>query len=166
MADELTELPLRAGPAPTSPPLPIAVMILLLGIIGPILFVRVAVPSPFLTIAALLLPIAGVIAMIAAVGSWRQRRTDRHVRTRAIIGPDGIVLLPRHGPAEPYGWTEIAAAHATSSVLMLHLKGDGGKHTRRAIRYGALETPVAMIEGRITVALQNTRTTAAGSPLS
>ncbi|MDD2875738.1 MAG: hypothetical protein PHT60_00760 [Acidiphilium sp.] len=150
-------LSLRAGAAPISPPLIVALMILALGMIGPIVFVRDAVPSLFLTIMAILLPVAGVVAMIASVESLRRRRADPHMRARAIISPDGIMLLPRPNVREHYRWHEIAAAHATKSAFMVHLKGEDGKSTRRAIRYGGLETPVAMIEGRIAVALQKSR---------
>ena len=157
MVDAPSELPLRAGPPPTTPPLPIALMIAALGIIGPILFVRVAAPSPFLTIAALILPIAGIIALVGSVESLRRRHADRSVRTRAVIGPAGILLLARPGKAEHHAWTDIAAAHATKSTLMLHLKGEDGKHTRRAIRYAGLETPVDLIQSRITASLAQSR---------
>lgn len=158
---DIDPLPLRAGPPPTSPPLPIALMIVALGVIGPILFVRVAVPSPLLTIMAILLAIAGVVALLASVDSLRRRRADPLVRTRALIGPDGITLTPHQADPEVYPWSDIYAAFASKSVLMLHLRGDGGKLTRRAIRYGALETPVEMIQGRITVGLAPTPPTRA-----
>ncbi|MCF3946878.1 hypothetical protein AiwAL_13260 [Acidiphilium sp. AL] len=159
MVDAPSELPLRAGPPPTSPPLPIALMIASLGIIGPILFVRVAVPSPFLSIAALLLPIAGIIALFGSVESLRRRHADRTVRTRAVIGKEGILLLSRPGESEHHPWSGIAAAHATKSSLTLHLKGETGKRTRRAIRYGGLETPVDLIESRIRAGLASSRET-------
>ncbi|MGC9268910.1 hypothetical protein [Acidiphilium sp.] len=146
------DLALRAGPAPVSPPLAVAFLILALGVAGPFVFVRDAVPSVFLTVAALLLPVAGGIAVIASVGSWRRFRADRAVRTRAIIGAEGIVLMARHGEIERYRWAEIAAARVSASVLTLHLRGEDGKHTRRAIRYQGLETPVEMLAGRIATA--------------
>lgn len=151
------DLALRAGPPPTSPPLPIALMIAALGVVGPILFVRVAVPSPFLTITALLLPIAGILALFGSVDSLRRRHGDRTVRTRATIGPDGILLLSRPGQAEHHPWSEIIAAHATKSTLMLHIRGEDGKPTRRAIRYGGLETPVELLESRIAANLAQSR---------
>ncbi|MHB1304310.1 MAG: hypothetical protein ACYCZB_12675 [Acidiphilium sp.] len=153
------DLPLRAGPPPVSPPLPVALMIAALGVLGPIVFVRYAVPSPFLTAASLLLPIAGVLALVGSLASLRRRMGDGMVRARATIGPGGIVLLPRPGVAEPYSWAEIATAQATRSSLVLHLKGDGGKRTRRAIRYARLETPEALLASRIAAGLGGGRET-------
>lgn len=149
------DLALFAGPAPTSPPLPVALMILALAVIGPIVFVRDAVPSPFLTLMAILLPVAGAIAMIASVGSLRRRRADRQIRTRAMIGASGITLLAHPGAAEHHSWSEIADAAASRTVLSLHLKAEGGKRTRRAIRYAGLETPIEMLNGRIAIGLRH-----------
>jgi hypothetical protein len=150
-------LALQAGPAPHSPPLIVAFLILALGLVGPVVFVRDAVPSAFLTIAALLMPVAGVVAVIGAVGSWRRRRADPSVRTRALIAPEGVVLLARPDMREVYAWDEIAGAFVGTSVFTLQLRDADGKITRRAIRYGGLETPVAMLQGRIAVALARHR---------
>jgi hypothetical protein len=155
MADEA--LALRAGPAPTSPPLIVAFMILVLGLVGPVVFVRDAVPSVFLTIASLLMPVAGVVAVVASVGSWRRRRADPAVRARAIIAPGGVTLVAQPGMREAYEWGEIAGAFVSRSVFTLHLSDADGKATRRAIRYSALETPVEMLEGRIAVAMHAKR---------
>jgi hypothetical protein len=152
MAEEA--LALRAGPAPTSPPLIVAFMILVLGLVGPVVFVRDAVPSVFLTIASLLMPVAGVVSVIASVGSWRRRRADPAVRARAIIAPGGVTLVAQPGMREVYEWGEIAGAFVSRSVFTLHLSDADGKVTRRAIRYSALETPVEMLEGRIAVAMR------------
>lgn len=148
------ELALRAGPPPVSPPLPLSLMIFGLGILGPFVFVRAAVPSVYLTAVALLVPVAGTVAVIGSVESMRRRHGDREVRTRAVIGPAGISLLARPGETEHHAWADIAAAEANASMLVLHLRGEGGRHTRRAIRYGGLETPVELIRGRITQGLQ------------
>jgi hypothetical protein len=68
-----------------------------------------------------------------------------------------VMLLARPGMREAYSWGEIAGAFVSQSVFTLQLKDADGKLTRRAIRYGALETPVAMLEGRIAVALRQQR---------
>lgn len=147
------ELELRAGPAPTSPPLPIALLIVALGIAAPILFVRVAVSSPYLSAATLILPIAGILALFGSIESMRRRHADRTVRARATIGSRGITLMARPGEAEFHPWNGIDAAFATRSTLTLRLKADNGKHTRRAIRYGGLETPIDLIDSRLRAGL-------------
>lgn len=166
MNDDPDSLALRAGPPPNSPPLPIALMIVALGIIGPVLFVRDAVPSVFLTVMTVLLPVAGVVSLIAAFESFRRRRADPLVRTRAVIGRHGVTLSPHAEPAETYLWHEIADAQVSKSVLMLHLNGEGGKRTRRAIRYGMLETPVEMLQGRLSSGLTQSRETVTSTAMS
>ncbi|HQT62156.1 MULTISPECIES: hypothetical protein [unclassified Acidiphilium] len=148
------ELALRAGPARPNPPLPIALMILLLGLAAPFVFVRTAQPSPFLTMMALLLPLAGTIAVIGAVESMRRLRADRAIRARAVIGVEGITLHRKPADAEHHAWTDIASADVTATVLTLILRGEGGKRVRRAVRYGRLETPVEMLRGRIAQGLR------------
>lgn len=160
------ELELRAGPPPVSPPLPIALMIFGLGILGPIVFVRAAQPSLFLTASSLLLPIAGTLALIGAFDSLRRRRGDGAVRTRATIHARGVTLTSRQGQEEHHPWADIAAAHATRTVLSLHLHAGGGKRTRRAIRYGALETPVELIRSRLARGLKQGTAEGPGDALS
>lgn len=166
MNDSSDSLALRAGPPPNSPPLPIALMIVALGIIGPILFVRVAVPSIFLTAMTLLLPLAGIVTLIAAIDSLRRRRADKLVRTRALIGPAGITLLPTPITTEFYRWDEIADAEASKSILMLHLNAEGGRRTRRVIRYAALETPLATLQAQIASSLARSRETVTAPAMS
>lgn len=160
------ELALRAGPPSVSPPLPIALMIFALGVLGPIVFVRDARPSVFLTAAALLLPVAGALAVIGSIESLRRRRGDRAVRARALIRADGVALMGRPGESEQHPWADIAAADATRTTLILHLHGEGGKRTRRAIRYGGLETPVELIRSRLAQGLKISAIDTSGDGLS
>jgi hypothetical protein len=166
MNDSSDALALRAGPPPNSPPLPIALMLVALGIFGPILFVRDAVPSIFLTAMTLLLPLAGIVTLIAAIDSLRRRRADPSVRTRALIGPAGITLMPNRGTTEFYRWDEIADAEAGKSILMLHLNAEGGRRTRRVIRYAALETSLATLQARIATAQARSRETVTATAMS
>ena len=160
------DLALRAGPAKNSPPLPVALMILLLGLAAPFVFVHTARPSPFLTAMALLLPLSGTIAVIGSVESMRRRHGDRAVRTRAVIGADGVALLRRPAETEHHVWADIAAAEVTPTTLTLQVRGEDGKRLRRAIRYAGLETPVEMLRGRIAQGLKNGAAVTKGDRLS
>ena len=75
---------------------------------------------------------------------------------RALIGGDGIALYRRIGvPPERHPWAEIAGGSVLNGVLMLHLRGDGGRLARCALRYSALETPLEVLQARLNAGLQN-----------
>ena len=129
-----------AGPPRPSPPLGVALGIIALGFAGPVVFVRTAVPSLFLTLTTLILPIAWLLALYGWLQSARQRRADRASRVRAEIAPDGIALLPRPEMRRVYGYDEIAGVSVTRSELVLHLRGEKGKRRRHVLRYAGIET--------------------------
>jgi hypothetical protein len=157
------EVALRAGPPKPQPPLIVALLIVATGIAAPIVFVREASPSPFLTIAAVLPAIAGAIALYAAIESRRRYREDRAVRARALIGPEGITLLRRKGAApELHPWAEITRATLLKSELMLNLKEEDGGRRRRSLRFSGLETPFELLSARLEAELQ--RRSAPGNP--
>ena len=150
----LAVLEVWAGaPAPSPPYLVVALMVLIaLG--GPIMFVHIGAKSLFLTAMALLLPIAAALVVAGAIGDWRRYHQDRGVRIRALITPDGVSLRGLRDQNDHYRWDEIADARVTLSVLMLHLHGEGGQRTRRAMRFSRLQTPVEMIDARLKTSIQ------------
>jgi hypothetical protein len=149
------ELALRAGPPKPQPPLIVSLLIVAVGIAAPIVFVRDAVPSLFLTIGAFLPPIAGAIALYGTIDSYRRYQDDRGTRMRASVGPDGVTLYRRlNTPPERYPWGEIASAALLPGTLMLQLRGEGGKLTRCALRFSGLETPVEIIQEKLNAGLK------------
>lgn len=153
--DTSEEIALRAGPPKPQPPLIVALLIVAVGIAAPVVFVRYAVPSPFLTAASVLAPIAGLIALYGTVESRRRYQADRAVRVRALIGPEGIALLRRKDAApELHRWRDIARATLLKTELMLYLHDEGGRRTRCAIRFSGLETPVDLLSARLEAGLQ------------
>ncbi len=150
------EIALRAGPPKPQPPLIVSLLIVAVGIAAPIVFVRDAVPSLFLTIAAILPPIAGAIALYGTIESYRRYQHDRQVRMRALISADGVALYRKFdAPPEQHPWDEIAAASLLSGALMLHLRGEGGRRTRCALRFSRLETPPEIVQERLNAGLNN-----------
>ncbi|GAA5264174.1 hypothetical protein ACOSOMT5_P0594 [Acidiphilium sp. MT5] len=149
----LAVLEVWAGaPAPSPPYLVVALMVLIaLG--GPIMFVHIGAKSLFLTAMALLLPIAAALVVAGAIGDWRRYHQDRAVRIRALLTPDGVSLRGLRDQNDHYRWDEIADARVTLSVLILHLHGEGGQRTRRAMRFSRLQTPVEMITARLKTAI-------------
>jgi hypothetical protein len=143
-----------AAPAP-SPPYIVVALIVLIALGGPILFVHIGAKSLFLTAMALLLPIAAALVVAGAIGDWRRYHQDREVRIRALVTPDGVSMRGPRNQNDHYRWDEIADARVTLSVLMLHLHGENGRRTRRAMRFSRLQTPVEMIDARLRAAIQN-----------
>ncbi len=148
MSDETGSLLLVAGAPKPSPPMSIALLIVALGVIGPLLEVRTAAPNPFLTAMVFLISLAGIVAFAGALDGRRRWHMDRAVRVRAEIGRTGIVLRPQPDRQEHIRWADIALARASQNALVLHLE-DGGRRWRRVVRYGVLVTPLAAIEARI-----------------
>ncbi len=142
-----------AAPSP-SPPYLVVALIVLIALGGPIMFVHIGAKSLFLTAMALLLPIAAALVVAGAIGDWRRYHQDRGVRIRALITPDGVSLRGLRDQNDHYRWDEIADARVTLSVLMLHLHGEGGQRTRRAMRFSRLQTPVEMIDARLKMSIQ------------
>ena len=154
------EIALRAGPPAPQPPLIVSLLIAAVGIAAPVVFVRNGVPSPFLTIAAILPALAGLLALYGTIDSFRRYHNDRAIRMRASIGPDGVTLYRRPElPPEQHFWTEIIAASAMRSVLMLYLRGDGGKRVRCALRFSRLETPIEVLQEKLNAGLKNFQAT-------
>lgn len=153
-----------AGPPRPSPPLGVALWIIALGFAGPVVFVRTAVPSLFLTLTTLILPIAGLLALYGWLQSARQRRADRASRVRAEIAPDGIALLPRPEMRRVYGYgyDEIAGVSVTRSELVLHLRGEKGKRRRHVLRYAGIETAPEAFGAAAEAALARHRGTESG----
>jgi hypothetical protein len=149
----LAVLEVWAGaPAPSPPYLVVALMVLIaLG--GPIMFVHIGAKSLFLTAMALLLPIAAALVVAGAIGDWRRYHQDCAVRIRALLTPDGVSLRGLRDQNDHYRWDEIADARVTLSALILHLHGEGGQRTRRAMRFSRLQTPVEMIAARLKTAI-------------
>jgi hypothetical protein len=155
MLNVADEVPLRAGPPKPQPPLIVALLIVAIGIAAPIVFVREAVPSLFLTIAAILPPVAGLIALYGAIESRRRYQADRAVRVRALIGPEGVRLLRRKDAApELHPWRDIARATLLKTELMLYLKDEGGRRTRCILRFSGLETPFDLLSARLEAGLR------------
>ena len=156
MVDVPNEIALRAGPPKPQPPLIVSLLIVAAGIAAPIVFVRDAVPSLFLTIGAVLPPIAGAIALYGTIESYRRYQDDRRTRMRASVGPQGVTLYRRlNAPPERYPWDEIASAALLPGTLMLHLRGEGGRRTRCALRFSKLETPAEIIQERLNAGLKS-----------
>jgi hypothetical protein len=157
MVDVPNEIALRAGPPKPQPPLVVSLLILAIGFAAPVVFVRNGVPSLFLTIAAILPPIAGLLALYGTIESYRRYQDDRMVRMRALIGPEGIALYRRLGAApERHPWEEISAGSIIGSALILRLKGEGGGLVRCALRFSALETPMEILQARLNAGLKTT----------
>lgn len=151
---------LVAGPPLPSPPLAVALGIIALGFAGPVVFVRAAVPSLFLTLTTLILPVAGCLALYGWLQSARQFRADRLKRARAEIGGTGIALLPRPGTRQVFSWAEIAGVSVTRSELVLHLRGEDGRRRRRVLRYAGVETEPAAFGAAAAAALERHRAAA------
>ena len=146
-------LELWAGAPAPSPPYIVVALIVLIALGGPIMFVHIGAKSLLLTAMALFLPIAAAFVVAGAIGDWRRYHQDRGVRIRATLTPDGVSLRGLPDQNDHYRWDEIADARVTLSVLMLHLHGEGGQRTRRAIRFSRLQTPVEMIDARLKKAI-------------
>ncbi len=153
MSDETGSLLLVAGAPKPSPPMSMALLIVALGVIGPMLEVRTAAPNPFLTAMILLISVAGIVAFAGALDGRRRWHKDRAIRVRAEIGPTGIMLRPEPDCQEHFRWTEIALARASQTALVLYLE-DGGRRWRRVVRYDVLVTPLAAIEASVDCGLR------------
>lgn len=130
------EIQLIAGPPAATPPLPVAILIVLLSLAAPFLFLRAGHPSLWLTSAAFALACAGIVAIEAQA----KRHADRAIRARATISPSGISFLPT--PARPsshhFSRDEIKHVHLLATALIVHTTEDHAAPGRHVLRFGRL----------------------------
>ncbi len=138
------------APAP-SPPLVVAIALCALGLIGPYLFAQAGPGNNLLRVAALALPIAGLITLYAAVDSLVRARRQPGVHRRAVIDDDGVAFLVP--PLTNALWSDIAAAHITKSSLTLYVNRGSARHARYVMRFRGLQTSPQSVQAKIDAAL-------------
>jgi hypothetical protein len=137
------ETDLIAGPAAANPPLPIAIALVALSIIGPFIFVADGTPSLLLGFAAVAVALAGMLTMVAAVRAQLHRRADTASRRRVGITSLGITLYPTRSEADNrhFAWDNIGTAQLMPAAFVIDTRASAVKPERYVLRFGKLITP-------------------------